>query len=115
MRPPGWLVGSAIVTVTLIILGMGVGLFASGGGIAIAAAVAFWAGAGAAALIDPDRGSRNAGIVAFCVVVLLAAYLMELQSRPVPPGSQGGPNVMPPPGTSLAPPSRGTRGYNSEP
>lgn len=97
MGPPGWLVGPVAAVAALSILGFEFALFASGGGLLMAAGAAFWFGAGVAAMIDPRRQARNAMIVAISIAVCLSAYLIEVASRPGPPGaSSGGPNVFRP-------------------
>jgi tetrahydromethanopterin S-methyltransferase subunit D len=97
LGPPGWLVGSVAAIAALVILGFDFALFTSGFGFLMATVAAFCFGAGIAALIDPKRQKQNAMIVAFSIVVCLAAYLSVVTSMPAPPGtSYGGPNVYPP-------------------
>jgi hypothetical protein len=108
----GWLVGVLAATCALIVMGfLSVGFFVSVGGLAIAWTVAFMAGTGAAAVVDPAHSGRNASVVAFYLIVLVAAYFLILPAvaGPVPPGARGGPGVYPPRsggGPGVYPPQR---------
>lgn len=68
---------------------------------------AFWLGAAVAAVIDPQRQGRNAMIVAASITVCLSAYVISLinvASRPVPPGAaHSGANVYPPQSPNVPP------------
>ena len=90
VKRSGWIVGVLAATGTLFVLGfVSSGFYASAGGLVIAGAVAFFLGSGAAAVVD-SRTGRNASIVAFYLVALLAAYLLILPAfdRSIPPDIQ---------------------------
>jgi hypothetical protein len=89
------MIGILVATATLVVLGVvALGLYTSVPGLLIAEAIAFVAGAGAAALMDV-RPARSAVVVAV-YLVLVATALLSLAHYNAPPGSQGGPNVLPP-------------------
>jgi hypothetical protein len=92
----GWLVGSLAATLTLVALRfVALGLYTSPLGLVVAGILAFLLGATVAAALDPG-GRRHAAIIAGYIFVVLLAYVMILQ-RVAAPGSQGGPNSLPPP------------------
>src|SRR6476659_4833026 len=107
---PGWLAGLLAATATLIALGfVTLGFFVSGGGLLIAGAMAIAAGSVVGAIVDPPHGARHAGVVAFYVVALAAAYVLLLQNLArldqegvtsgagvERPRRSGGPGVYPP-------------------
>lgn len=109
-RLPGWLAGIVAATAALIALGfVTLGFFASGGGLLIAGAMAIAVGSVVGAIVDPPHGARHAGVVAFYVVALGAAYLLALQNLArldsvgvtsgagvERPRGSGGPGVYPP-------------------
>lgn len=95
----GRIVGTLAATVTLIGLGfVALGLFTSIAGLLIAGTIAAVAGMGVGAVVDPGRSGRNAAVVVGCIAILILAYLLMGQSvgRYAPPGSRGGPGIMPP-------------------
>ena len=76
---PTWLVGVLAATCALIVMGfLSVGFFVSVGGLVIAWTVAFMAGTGAAAVVEPAHSGRNASVVAFYLIVLVAVYVLIL-------------------------------------
>jgi hypothetical protein len=92
----GWLVGSSAATLTLVALAfVALGLYTSPPGLVVAGILAFLVGASVAVALDPS-GRRHAPIIAGYIFVVLLAYVMILQ-RITAPGSQGGPNSLPPP------------------
>lgn len=94
--PPAWLLGVVASVAALSVLGDDFGLFTSLTGAMYAALGAFWFGAGLAALLDARHGGRNAVIVALSVAALVIVYIGVAFTRVPPPGSTGGPNVLPP-------------------
>ena len=64
----------------------------------IAGSIAGAAGAAAGALAEPARSGRSAIVAVGYIAILMLAYVLVAQtaSRYTPPGSHGGPNVMPP-------------------
>jgi hypothetical protein len=107
---PGWLAAVLAATTTLIALGfIRMGFFVSVPGLAIAGGIAIGVGSIVGAIVDPPHGARHAGVVAFYVVALAAAYLLVLQNlarldqQGVTSGAgverplrSGGPGVYPP-------------------
>jgi hypothetical protein len=96
----GRIVGTITATVALIVLGVvALGLYTSLAGLMIAGSIAAIAGAAAGAVADPARSGRNAAVVGAFVAILLVAYMLMGQTvgQYAPPGSRGGPSVMPPP------------------
>lgn len=93
---PPWVAGPVVAMGVLLIL-MFRGFLVSPVAMAIGSAVALVVGTIAATVYDP-RWRRNAAVVALFIAVVLAAHLshMWVLSRVLPPGAQGGPNVMPP-------------------
>lgn len=90
VKRSGWIVGVLAATATLFVLGcVSSGFYVSAGGLVIAGALAFFLGSGAAAVVD-SRTGRNASIVAFYLVAVLAAYLLILPAfdRSIPPDIQ---------------------------
>ena len=95
----GRFVGIIAATITLIVLGfVMLGLFASGGGLLIAGTIATVAGIVASVIVEPAKLGRNAVVVAGYVATLFFGYLIaeQIAARYAPPGSRGGPAVMPP-------------------
>lgn len=83
----------------MVVLGfIALGLFTSLPGVLIAGIIVAAAGTGAAAIAEPSRLGRNAVVVAGYVAMLILAYLLVGQTvaRYAPPGSRGGPDVVPP-------------------
>jgi len=107
--PPNWLIGIVVGIAAVSAVGHGLVLFALGlltspAGIAFAAIGLFWIAAGVSAVIDPTHAGRNAVIIAMAIVAIVVLYLGAASSRPPPPGtSRGGPNVLPPPASEVAP------------
>jgi hypothetical protein len=80
-------------TCALIVMGfLSMGFFVSVGGLVIAWTVAFMAGTGAAAVVEPAHSGRNASVVVFYFIGLVAVYFLILPALagPVPPGARGG-------------------------
>jgi hypothetical protein len=95
----GRIVGAITATAALILLGfVALGLFTSLPALLIAAGIAAVAGAAAGALAEPARSGRNGAVVAGYIAILILAYMLvgQTASRYAPPGSRGGPAVMPP-------------------
>src|SRR5260221_6523956 len=97
---PGWLAGILAASAALIAIGfVSIGFYASYGGIVIAGAVAIFVGSTAAAAFDRRRAQDHAGVVAFYVLALGAAYVLfaqALASTTLPGaavGSRGGPGI----------------------
>jgi len=64
-------------TCALIVMGfLLAGLFVSMGGVMIAWLVAFMAGTGAAAAVERAHSDRDASVVAFYLIVLVAGYFL---------------------------------------
>jgi imidazolonepropionase-like amidohydrolase len=106
----GRLAGILAATAALIATGfVSIGFYASYGGIVIAGAIAIFAGSTAGAAVDRRRAHNHAGIVAFYVVALGAAYVLFAQAfaSSMPPAARGGPAVYPLPrgGPGVYPPS----------
>jgi hypothetical protein len=96
----GRIVGVISATVALIALGfIALGLFTSVPGLLIAGIIAVVAGTGVGALAQPGRSGRTAAVVTGYIAMLICAYLLLAQTaaRYAPPGSRGGPGMMPPP------------------
>ena len=94
----GRIVGTITATAALIVLGfVGLGLYTSLPGLLIAASIAAIAGATAAALTEPARSGRSAAVVVGYIAMLILAYVLMGQTagRYAPPGSRGGPSVIP--------------------
>jgi hypothetical protein len=94
----GRIVGTSAATATLIVLGfVALGLFTSVPGVLIAGVIAAGAGVGAGALVDPARSGRTAVVVAGFLAILIVGYVLigQTTARYAPPGSRGGPGVMP--------------------
>jgi hypothetical protein len=94
-----WLIGVLAATSALIIMRfLSMGFFVSVGGLVIAWTVAFMAGTGAAAVVEPAHSGRNASVVAFYLIVLVAVYFLILPAfaGSVPSGARGGSGVDPP-------------------
>ena len=95
----GRIVGTITATVALIVLGfVALGLYASLPGLLIAASIAVIAGAAAGALAEPARPGRSAAVVVGYIAMLILAFVLlgQTAARYAPPGSRGGPGVMPP-------------------
>ena len=95
----GRIVGTITATVALIVLWfVALGLYTSLPGLLIAGTTAAIAGTAAGALAEPARSGRNAAVVAAYIAILIFAYMLVGQTagRYAPPGSRGGPGVMPP-------------------
>lgn len=95
----GRIIGTLTATVALIVLGfVALGLFTSLPGLLIAGTIAAVAGTAAGALAEPGHSGRNAAVVAGYIGMLILAYMLVGQTagRYAPPGSRGGPGVMPP-------------------
>jgi hypothetical protein len=107
--PPNWLIAVVVGIAAVSVVGrdlalVTLSLFTSLSGIAVAAIGVFWIAAGLMALIDPKHAARNAAIIAIVIVVSLVAFIAVASFQPSPPGtSRGGPNVLPPPGSQVAP------------
>ena len=107
--PPSSLIGIVVGIAALSVIGRELvlfilGLFTSPAGIAFAAIGLFWIAAGVAAMLDPTHAGRNAAIIALAIVGSVVLYLGAASSRPAPPAtSRGGPNVLPPRGSQIAP------------
>jgi len=111
-RPPSSPAGVVAATAVLIALGVAsLGFFASFGGLVIAGALALMVGVAAGAAADRPRAWTNAAVVASCVLVLAAAYLILLPALagPQPPNARGGRGVSSSPqrgGPAVNPPPR---------
>ena len=95
----GRLAGIFAATAALIAIGfVSIGFYASYSGLVIAGAVAIFVGSTVAAAVDPTRAENHAGVVAFYILALGAAYfLMALTSASLAPArALGGPGVYPP-------------------
>ena len=95
----GRIVGTITATAALIVLGfVGLDLYTSLPGLLIAGSIAAIAGAAAAALTEPARSGRGAAVVVGYIAMLILAYVLlgQTAGRYAPPGSRGGPAVMPP-------------------
>jgi hypothetical protein len=92
-------VGTITATVALIVLGfVALGLYTSLAGLLIAGSIAAIAGAAAGSLTEPVRSGRSAVVVVGYIAMLILAYVLlgQTAGRYAPPGSRGGPGVMPP-------------------
>jgi hypothetical protein len=92
-------VGTITATVALIVLGFAaLGLYTSLPGLLIAGSIAAIAGAAAGSLTEPARSGRSAVVVVGYIAMLILAYVLlgQTAGRYAPPGSRGGPGVMPP-------------------
>ena len=93
----GRTIGLLAATLTVIVLVfVWLGLFTSGYGVLIAGAIAALVGVGAGVVAEPRRAGQVTAVVVGYVIILIVAYLMLTVFRYAPPGSQGGPTVMPP-------------------
>jgi hypothetical protein len=93
----GRIVGAITATAALILLGfVALGLFTSLPALLIAAGIAAVAGAAAGALAEPARSGRNGAVVDIAILILAYMLVGQTASRYAPPGSRGGPAVMPP-------------------
>jgi drug/metabolite transporter (DMT)-like permease len=95
VRLPSWAAGMLAATGALMVLGLySLGFYASGGGLLIAVAFAFAVGTGAAGVVDARQSGRDASVVAFYLLVLVAAYLLVLPALVgTPPGATSGQSV----------------------
>ena len=95
----GRIVGTLVATATLIVLGfVALGVFTSIAGLLLAGTIAAVIGIVAGAVVEPGRSGRHAAVVAGYIAILMLGYLMlgQTAGRYAPPGSRGGPGVMPP-------------------
>ena len=97
-RTVAGLAGVLAATLALVAIGfVSIGFFASYGGLLIAGAIAIVVGSAAAAAIDRRRTHNHAGVVAFYVLALGAAYVLFAQAlaSTMPSSARGGPAVYP--------------------